>query len=62
MKNPSTFITKDGVSDAGLMRAARDMFDALEFAAFALEHPGVVAPAALLREIGETLAIARGEA
>jgi hypothetical protein len=29
MKNPTTFITKDGVSDADLMRAARDMYEAL---------------------------------
>lgn len=60
--NTTPWITKDGVADANLMHAARDMFDALEFAAFALEHPGVVAPAAVLREIGETLAKARGEA
>lgn len=30
MKNPSTLITKDGVSDAGLIAAARDMYDALD--------------------------------
>jgi hypothetical protein len=30
MKNPATLITKDGVSDADLMRAARDMYEALE--------------------------------
>lgn len=30
MKNPTTFIAKDGVSDADLMRAARDMYEALE--------------------------------
>jgi hypothetical protein len=60
-KNPATFITKDGVSDADLIRAARDMYEALMFAEFALEHPGTVAQAALLREIGKTLAKARGE-
>lgn len=30
MKTPFPFISKDGVSDANLMRAARDMFEALE--------------------------------
>jgi hypothetical protein len=30
MKNPTTFITKDGVSDANLIRAARDMYDVLD--------------------------------
>jgi hypothetical protein len=29
MKNPTTFITKGGVSDADLVRAARDMYEAL---------------------------------
>lgn len=29
MKNPNTFLAKDGVSDAGLIRASRDMHKAL---------------------------------
>jgi hypothetical protein len=62
MKNPTAFIAKDGVSDAGLVRATRDMYEALEFVAFALEHPGVVSTKSVLREVGEVLAIARGEA
>jgi len=35
MKN---YITKDGVSDAGLLRAARDMYDALEDLAHVVEE------------------------
>jgi hypothetical protein len=38
MKNPDTFITKDGVSDADLIRAARDMYEALDNCAGVLEH------------------------
>jgi hypothetical protein len=30
MKNPNAFIAKDGVSDAGLIAAARDMYAALD--------------------------------
>jgi hypothetical protein len=30
MKNPTTFIIKDGVSDADLIAAARDMYGALQ--------------------------------
>lgn len=30
MRNQTPYIAKDGVSDANLMRAARDMFEALE--------------------------------
>ncbi len=30
MKNPNPMMNRDGVSDAGLIRAARDMYEALE--------------------------------
>lgn len=36
MTNPSNFITKDGASDADLMRSARDMYEALK--AFVAYH------------------------
>lgn len=29
MKNPNAFLAKDGVSDANLVRAARDMYEVL---------------------------------
>jgi hypothetical protein len=57
-----TWITKDGVSDADLMRAARDMLDALEFAEFAMECPSLVSDGVVERVIRAALAKVRGEA
>lgn len=31
MKNPNTFLTKDGVSDADLLRASRDLYEAADW-------------------------------
>lgn len=60
MKNPTTFIAKDGVSDAGLNRAARDMYDVLLECSWVLAwldegEPGTVA------RIDAALAKARGQ-
>jgi hypothetical protein len=41
MKNPTTFITKDGVSDADLMRAARDMYEALSLLMYEVDASGM---------------------
>jgi hypothetical protein len=60
MKNPTTFITKDGVSDAGLMRAARDMYEALDGVLSAVGAKGDRQYIALSRA-AKALAKARGE-
>lgn len=40
MNNPTPFITKDGVSDADLMRAGRDMFEALAALLYEVDASG----------------------
>jgi hypothetical protein len=60
MKNPNTFLAKDGVSDADLLRAARDMYEALDGV---LSAVGAKPPAQYiaLNKAAKALAKARGE-
>jgi hypothetical protein len=60
MKNPNTFLAKDGVSDADLVRAARDMYEALEAVMSAVGAKGDRQYAALSKG-AKALAKARGE-
>lgn len=66
MKNPSTFITKDGVSDAGLIPAARDLYKELENCLAIVEHEASLGPTIKYRRDIATarcaLSKARGEA
>lgn len=57
MKNQTAFITKDGVSDADLIRAARDMYEALDGILSVFEAEKVPRS---LRKAAAALAKARG--
>lgn len=65
MKNPTTFITKDGVADADLIRAARVMYKALELAQarilFIENNYRIGIDHSCNSRIGEAIANARGE-
>jgi hypothetical protein len=61
MKNPTTFITKDGVSDTDLIQAARDMYEALESIELDLRYAEGRIANKIQRHVRTVLAKARGE-
>jgi hypothetical protein len=61
MRNPNAFIAKDGVSDAGLIFAARDMYAALADLAFPGPYEGQPTQKQRIDAARAALAKARGE-
>jgi hypothetical protein len=61
MKNPNAFIAKDGVSDANLIFAARDLYETLRAVDATLSGVDGRLAAHVRRVISPALAKARGE-
>ena len=58
MKNPNSFLTKDGISDATLLPAARDMYELLKQIN---REAGIVGNESLFYATDNVLSKARGE-